>query len=199
MKLAIEARTKDFSLTDKTVAKRLPVHRIFWLLTATFGGLLVWGLWDAIMHGVRWEGSPYDWIRLLRIPLGAVGVAGFLMYYIRWNDAWFRQHAEEEFRLKRLDLDIDRANWMVEMMLEWKEEKASTIPPELIDRLSRNLFAADAGDKGPVQHPAQDALAALLQVSTSMTLPITGGGSITVDKKGLRRLQKAPAKSDGDG
>jgi len=154
MKRRIEDRGKSFSLTSTTVRKRLPNHALFVLMILTFAAVLSWGIWDVLTHGARWESTPYDWFRLLRIPLGVVGLAGFVVYYIRWNDQWFREHAEEEFRLKRLDLDIDRASWMVEMMLEWKEEKDSPIPAELIDRLSRNLFAADGKERPPAQHPA---------------------------------------------
>lgn len=177
-----------------TIAKRRPIHLLFILLVGAPAVVLGWGVWDAIAHGLRWEGTPYDWFRLLRIPIGALGLAASLVYYIRWNDAWSREHADEEFRLKRLDLDIDRASWMVEMMLEWKEEKDSPIPPELIDRLSRNLFAGDGRETRPVQHPAQDLTALLLQAS-SVTIPVLGG-SATIDAKGLRKLQKSV--KDGD-
>ena len=134
---------------------------------------------------------------MLRIPLGATGLAGFVVYYIRWNERWFSRHAEEEFKLKQLDLDVDRASWMVEMMVEWQEEKGSAIPPELIDRLSRNLFtASDTREDAPVRHPAQDALSAILRVSNSVTIPLTGGAVATLGAKGLRQLDKVP--KDGD-
>jgi hypothetical protein len=48
--------------------------------------------------------------------------------------------ADEEFRLKRISLDVDRAIWVVETALEWQEQK-QTIPPQLLEQLSRDLFA----------------------------------------------------------
>lgn len=196
MKQRIRDREADFSLTPKTVRKRFPIHILFGVLVTVPALVLTWGLWDVWWHGARWDGTPVDWVRLLRIPLGAAGVAGFVVYYIRWLDQWFRQHAEEEFRLKRFDLDIDRASWVVEMMLEWKDEKQSPPPPELIDRISRNLFMADNRGDTVARHPVQDLASLLLQASSSITLPIPGGGSATLDAKGLRRFQKQTEGGD---
>lgn len=56
--------------------------------------------------------------------------------------------------MKRLDLDIDRASWLVEMVMEWKEQKGTEIPEELLTRLSRNLFIED-GPKEECLHPAE--------------------------------------------
>jgi len=47
-------------------------------------------------------------------------LAGTLIFFIRWQDRWYEAHANEEFRFKRLDLDVDGASWLVEMMLEWR-------------------------------------------------------------------------------
>jgi hypothetical protein len=141
---------------------------------------------------MQWGGSAYDWIRLLRIPVGAIGVTGVALYYIRWLDAWSRQHAEEEFRLKRLDLDIDRASWMVEMMLEWQEEEGSAVPPELIDRLSRNLFVTGDHEGAVARHPAQDVWSAILQASSSVTVPLPGEAARLLMPGGSGGCRRAP-------
>ncbi len=130
---------------------------------------------------------------LLRVPITAAAFAAAVIYYIRWNDRWFQQHADEEFRLKRLDLDIDRASWVVEMALEWKEEKGSDIPKELIDRLSRNLFT-EGEVREPIRHPSEDMLSKVLGASSGLRLQIPGLGEATFNRRGLQALKQAARK-----
>ena len=42
--------------------------------------------------------------------------------------------------LNCLELDLDRASWVVEMALEWKDEKGTESPAELVQTRARNLF-----------------------------------------------------------
>jgi hypothetical protein len=192
MKKMLQDRTKDFSLTQRTERKRRPIHVLFWLLIATPGVLFVWSIYDAIRAGGSWTGSPTDWMHLLRLTLAAA-----VIFYIRWNDQWFRQHAEEEFRLKRLDLDINRASWLVEMALEWKDEEGQTIPAELIGPLARNLFAVDGGLEG-VRHPAQDLASKLLEASSSLNVSIPGVGEAKLDGKAVKRFNQATREAAKD-
>ena len=41
------------------------------------------------------------WLEAARVPLGVLGFGLTAVFYIRWNDRWFRQHADQEFRLQR--------------------------------------------------------------------------------------------------
>lgn len=198
LKKMLESRGQNFSLTRATAQKRYLPHALFVLLMLVPAVLFALSLWSAVYRPGTWNGTPNDWAALLRLPLSAIALALAVVYYIRWNHDWFRQHAEEEFNLKRLDLDVDRASWIVEMMLEWKDEKDAPIPPELIDRLTRNLFALDRRGETVIRHPAQDLASALLQASSSITLPIPGGGSATVNAKGLDRFKRNIGAADKD-
>ena len=40
----------------------------------------------------------------------------------------FEQHAQTEFQLKQFELDMERASWIVETSLEWKDAKGTSIP-----------------------------------------------------------------------
>lgn len=46
--------------------------------------------------------------------LVAIAFASTSVFYIRWTGRWFERYAEEEFLLKRQEIDIDRASWIVE-------------------------------------------------------------------------------------
>src|SRR5262249_52895038 len=84
---------------------------------------------------------------------------------------WFQKHADEEFRLKRLDLDIDRANWLVELALEWKNITKSEIPPELIDKLSRSLFATHDTESIDI-HPVETLLSSVFGRDGSISIKV---------------------------
>jgi hypothetical protein len=121
-----------------------------------------------------------------------MALAASVVFYIRWTDHWFRQHADEEMRLKRLELDLDRATWVVEMALEWKREKDADIPQELIDRLSRNLFESDSYSRP--RHPGEDLASALLGASSALSITIPGLGEAKFDRKGMRDFREVVSK-----
>jgi hypothetical protein len=127
------------------------------------------------------------WFPSLRLALSLAGFAGAAIYFIRWQDRWSQIHADEEFRLKRLDLDVDRASWLVEVLLEWRGEDGREIPAELIDKLANGLF--DPGRAHPsATHPVEDAIASLLASPASLKLKLPGG-EVNLDKKAIDRAR----------
>ena len=184
-KKLIAERTKDYSLSDSTVKKRSPINGVFIVI------LIVLGLFVAM----AFEGSlssTADWYDHVRLPISLVAFVGMAIFYIRWLDSWSQRHADEEFRLKQLDIDIDRASWVVEMALEWKEEKGTEIPQELIDRLTRNLFR-EARSKDDVRHPTEDVLSTFLGEATKLRLGAPGIAEAEFDRRGLKRAKKTAA------
>jgi hypothetical protein len=129
------------------------------------------------------------WYPLVRFSLALLGMGSSIVFYIRWQDRWSEAHAAEEFRLKRLALDMDRASWLVEVMLEWrKEREGEEIPKELIGPLAAGLF--EPGTSSPaLRHPAEDILAALLLSPASVDVDLPRG-KVTLDRKGLSQMAK---------
>ncbi|MFA6174698.1 MAG: hypothetical protein WC701_13600 [Kiritimatiellales bacterium] len=185
LKDAIEKRSKEFTLTQKTTRKRIVVHAVFLALIGMLGTLSAY----YITHPANAQGVE-GWVYLIRLPLLSAGIAAALIYYIRWNDVWFRRHADEEFRTKRFELDVDRASWLVEVALEWKEEKGTEIPRELLDRLSANLFEG-ATNPSEAYHPSEDLLSALLGASAELNLNVPGVGTVRLDRKGAKQFRQA--------
>jgi len=185
LKDAIEKRNEEFTLTRKTTRKRFVVHVVFLGLIGMLGSMLLF----CLTHPTSAQGAA-EWFNLIRLPLLAAGTAAALIYYIRWNDIWFRRHADEEFRIKRFELDVDRASWLVEMGLEWKEEKGTEIPRELLDRLSTNLFEKPS-EQAAARHPSEDLLSALLSASSELNLNVPGVGTIRLDRKGTKQFKRA--------
>lgn len=185
LKDAIAKRNQEFTLTQKTTRKRIFVHAVFLGLIGMLSSMLIYSL----THPAKAQGVS-EWFHLIRLPLLSAATAAALIYYIRWNDVWFKRHADEEFRTKRFELDVDRASWLVEMALEWKEEKGTEIPRELLDRLSANLFDKPS-EPTDAKHPSEDLLSALLTASAELNLNVPGIGTIRLDRKGAKQFKRA--------
>jgi len=110
-------------------------------------------------------------------------------FFIRWNNQWFQRHANEEFRLKRMELDIDRASWFVEMAFEWSDEKGEAIPVELVERLTHGLFSADQSEHAI--EPA-DSLAQALLGAARFKVKLADGTEAEYDRKGIEKLIRRP-------
>jgi hypothetical protein len=184
LKKVLADRSTAFELSKATNSKRLPIHWLFGLWIITSGALVI----RTILGGVA---TPWA---IGELAASALSLIGSTAFYIRWNDNWAREHAQEEFRMRRLDLDVDRASWVVEVALEWKEEKGNQIPPELLDRLTNNLFSEGA-KLDRARHPIEDLSAALLGASTALKLGLPGG-ELSIDRKGIQRFQKEASRSD---
>ncbi|MDE0054138.1 MAG: hypothetical protein OXT64_07770 [Gammaproteobacteria bacterium] len=181
----ISGRTKKFELTAETQHKRRSVHAIFILLLVVSGSVIVHSL---AFPAATTEGVAL-WLELGRVPLGVLGFALTSVFYIRWNDQWFRQHANQEFRFQQLALDVDRAGYAVEMLMEWQEEKGSEMPAVMVDRLTTGLFT-DQTTEARVRHPTEDVTSALLKASSAVRVDVPGVGEATVTGRRVRKLER---------
>ena len=181
----ISDRSESFTLTRSTRSKRKPVHIIFAALLILSAALIARSLLAPV---TATEGAEF-WLGLARFPLGTLGFALTAMFYIRWTDQWFRQHANQEFRLQQLALDVDRAGYATEMLMEWQEDKGGEMPAVLVDRLTAGLFT-DQTTATRVQHPSEDVTTALLKAASSIRVDVPGIGELTVTGRQVRKLDK---------
>jgi len=110
------------------------------------------------------------------------------VFYIKWRNRWFQKHADEEFKLKRLELDFDRASWLVEMALEWRERGYEDIPLPLIEKLGKNIFESE--EKKEEDKSAADQLASAILGQSSKLRLMTQFGEVELDRKGLKKLRE---------
>ena len=185
----IANRSKKFTLTPETQRKRRSVHVIFVLLLLVSGVLITRSL---LSPPLAKEGVAL-WLEIGRLPLGMLGFALTAIFYIRWNDQWFRQHANQEFKLQQLALDVDRAGYAAEMLLEWQEDKGGEMPAVMVDRLTAGLFI-DQTTVGRVQHPSEDITGALLKAASKVRIEIPGIGEATLPGRRIGKLDKNLAK-----
>ena len=152
----IAARSEKFTLTPETEAKRQPIRRAFLVLMIMSIVLIVFSQ----VYPIRATEGLAFWFEIIRFPAGLLGFASSVIFYIRWNDHWFRQHADQELRLHQLALDVDRAGYVTEMLLEWQDDKGVAMPELMVERLTTGLFV-DQITKGAVQHPLEDIIKAM--------------------------------------
>ena len=197
LKGEIAARNVEFQLTPGTRKLRSPVWIIAGITLLITGSSLVASMWlsfQQIAIGTQlamWQNIEFIVLRLIV----AVSFGSIIYFLIKWSNRWFEQHAQEEFLLKRFDLDLDRASWVVEMALEWKEEKGTDIPEELIDRLTQNLFSHNNDLSEEPLHPADQLASALLGASAEATVELPGGrGAVKFDRRGIKQLSKMNSK-----
>jgi hypothetical protein len=193
LKKIVAERTASFHLSRDTVRKRAPVHILFIVLILASGTLFAL----ALLGRLPTPTALASWLVAFRMSVIGAAFAAAIIFYIRWADHWFRQHADEEMRLKRLELDLDRATWVVEMALEWKREKDTDIPQELVDRLSRNLFESDASSRP--RHPGEELASALLGASSGLSINLPGVGEAKFDRKGIQQFKDAVGKHTNNG
>ena len=187
----ISERSENFALTSSTKQKRLPVHAIFIALLTFTGVSIVEFVLSSPLTGL--EGSALL-LPIARLLLSTIGFALTAVFYIRWNDRWFRQHADQEFRLQQLALDVDRAGYATEMLLEWQEDKGGEMPAVMVDRLTTGLFT-DQTTTTAVRHPYEDVTAVLLKAASNIKIEVPGVGELTLPGRQVRKLDKNLARN----
>jgi hypothetical protein len=173
--------SETFQVTPGTNHLRRSVYWFTVFLMALFGSLAGWFLFQSIIAG--------DALHLVPAIVKQVAFTALFVttavFFIKWNNQRFQRHANEEFRLKRMELDIDRASWFVEMAFEWKDEKGEEIPEALIERLTHGLFGEAGGDHAV--EPSESVIQALLGAAR-LKVKLPGDIEAEYDRREVERL-----------
>lgn len=110
-------------------------------------------------------------------------------WYLGWQNRWLQRIADAEFKLQQFRLDIERASWLAETVLEWKQSSKEQIPELLVSRLSAGLFQAEQSEFEDPKSPASHLAEALLNASSTAKIKI-GDQELILDRKGIRNLSK---------
>ena len=172
IKEKLEQRNAEFTLTKGTRRLRLWTGSIALVLLGAFG----WVEYHFVQQLTSTAPTTWqEWLFfLIRYVAPALAFGATAVYLLRWTNDYFERHAREEFRLKRLDLDIDRATFLVETALEWKDEKENEIPDFLLERLSANLFIEDGGQDTTL-HPYEELLSGMKNASGDLEIKVPLG------------------------
>lgn len=188
IKEKFQSWNEKFQVTPGTSGLRKSVFWTTLALLVLFGGLAGWFL----VQSVTAQDNTHLIAAVVKQITFTLLFVSTAFFFIRWNNQWFQRHADEEFRLKRMELDIDRASWFVEMAFEWKEDKGEEIPLEIIERLTQGLFSDDSFDHSV--EPADSLMQALVGAAR-FKVKLADGSELEYDRKGIQRL----LRKQGDG
>jgi len=180
---------KDSSLTDKTVKKRRPVFLGYVVAILATGALTGWLSYENVQilkgAGANLPQVPWwQWIGLtLKTVVPLAAFTTFLIYFIRWEADWARQHSDEELRTRARVVDIGRSSWLVEAVRDSQETK-EPLPKELLEQLAKNLFANPSGDASEL-HPKSGPEVLMAQLS-SLRLKSPDGAEIEATTGGKK-------------
>lgn len=187
----LRQRSITFQLTKGTQSLRTPVAIVLGLAGTVF---LAGSIWTAITANELLTKESISSVALGYIAIKQLAFTGgfisVLWYAIKWSDRWFREHADEEFRAKAMLLDVERANWVVETVMDAKETDESRLPPGLIERLTRNLFAARSAG-GPEAEGGRVAISDLLGSASKIKAKVGEAAEFEFDHKGAKKLSES--------
>ena len=179
--------SEEFQVTKGTTDLRKSVMLMTVILLLLFGGLAGFFLFQSTTA----EDNTHLIAAVIKQITFTLMFVSTAFFFIRWNNQWFQRHANEEFRLKRMELDIDRASWFVEMAFEWKDEKGEEIPTSIIDRLTVGLFSEE--DREPLSEP-HDSLTQARLGASRFTVKLSDGTEVEYDRKGVQKLLQEKRK-----
>jgi hypothetical protein len=110
-------------------------------------------------------------------------------WYLGWLNRWLQKIADSEFKLQQFRLDIERASWLAETVLEWKSTSQEPFPELLAARLSSGLFQSQGSDADGPRTPASHLAEALLGSASSTKLKF-GENELNFDRKGIQKLEE---------
>lgn len=180
----IQEWLNNWALTKGTTQKRWPVTTAYIVALAFTGAVTIY----ATVHNYELIKTTDDlaklawwqWVALASksfFPLAAFTT--FMVYLIRWDSAWARQHSEEEFRNRTRLIDIGRAGWLLEAVRD-AHEKDAEIPTDLLRELSRNLFSNASSSDGDI-HPSAIS-DVMLQGLTSLRVKTSDGSEVEASR-----------------
>ena len=163
---------------------------LYIVLTAALlvGAIVVIEAGFAMRDPVALQGSG-GLLLAIRAATGSILFGSVLVFFIRWQSAWVRHRTTEELRLLRTSLDVERASWVVETLVEFKNEQIEKMPDALLAAVTRNLFA-EPGQVADVSTPIDDVADILRNGAESVKLKL-GDHELVLDRRSLKKLSTA--------
>lgn len=124
------------------------------------------------------------WPLLARGFLASVGAIAFVIYGISWLKSLYNDRLRAHRDLERYSIDLNRASWAVETMMEAKAADKA-IPDILIAGIAKNLFETSTLSNG--KENGEDTLASLLRASAKAKIG-PAGAEFEMNGRGASKL-----------
>lgn len=182
-------RLANFAVSKETRAQYWAVHvvSVFGLLSLAYG---------SVIYGSRItvdaSGTYPPTAIALAVKSAALAAAAIALgsWYLGWLNRWLQRIADAEFRLQQFRLDIERASWLAETVLEWKTTSADPFPDLLTSRLSVGLFSTTGIDPDDPKTPATHLAEALFGAASAAKLKF-GDQEVSFDRRGIQRMARS--------
>nr|WP_321439485.1 hypothetical protein [uncultured Hyphomonas sp.] len=118
-------------------------------------------------------------------------LAAVLLFYVL---SYLKQIEREDTRFKRdlerYSLDVNRASWVVETVMEFKEDEAGlTVPDRWLEGATSNMFGVTESESED-EHSALDSLADLLKTGARLRIG-NGGAELEIDSRSAKKIGKS--------
>jgi hypothetical protein len=184
MKEGIQRSLLESVYSEATLRQRWPIRFAYLVLIAAAAYLAYTS--SALLNQTAFT-SSFSWLIGVKASLTIISTLGLALLYLRWEIGWNNQQANYERTLASTRLDIDRASWIMESILEWNRETNTVMPQELTNALTRGLF--DWDHQTEVHNSAADTLASAILGSASNLKLGPNGAEIDIRGKDLRKLE----------
>ena len=183
-------RLENFSISRQTRFQYVAVHVVSLL---SLGTLLagVYRFSSLIVPDANGVYSATTIALAVKSALLAAAAIALGSWYLGWLNRWLQRIADAEFKLQQFRLDIERASWLAETVLEWKSTSEEPFPDLLATRLSTGLFTSTPTDFDDPKTPANHLAEALFGAASSAKLKL-GDQEVSFDRKAIRNLEKHP-------
>lgn len=181
-------RLANFSVSKETRFQYWAVHAVAFLgLIALASGAAIYGSQVAVDSKGEYPSAA---IALL-VKSGALAATAIALgsWYLGWLNRWLQRIADAEFKLQQFRLDIERASWLAETVLEWKSTSQEPFPELLASRLSSGLFTSSSTDVDDPKTPGGHLAEALFGAAASAKIKV-GEQEINFDRKSIRGLNE---------
>jgi hypothetical protein len=182
---ALDAQSSSKNVENKRWWLRLAYYAVI----ALSGALALYSL-HAFNLSIAKDSTQTMWVAGIKAAITSVSFVAVALLYLKWENSWLSQQAKFELTLAATKVDIDRASWITESLLEWNRENPNQpIPIELLQNFSRRLFDWEARIED--HHTASDSLASAILGSAAKLQIGPSGANVEIDRKGLNTLSKS--------
>lgn len=182
----LKSYKEKFELTKGTRDLRRPVWAAVMAVEVVCVVLIVIVFYSAPQGGDIWDRVAF-WAKGIGLTFFGAAIA---IWFLKWLTQWSARHADAEFQLRQLELDIDRASWVVETAFEWKSSQESSIPEPLLSAISRNLFMTGEARNDGGDSPADHLASALLGEASKIRLRMGDQAEAEWDRAGIKRAKR---------
>ena len=190
LKDAVSTSLERSSFAEKADAKRNMIRVAYVLPIVAMAGFAVYSSYTLNL-AIASQSTAGIWLTGIKTSVSSISTFALILLYLRWEVQWINQQAQFEQTLASTMVDIDRASWVAESLLEWnKESPEKEMPPELLESFTRRLFDWEA--KVEDHQSAQDSLASALLGSASKLRIGPDGADVEYDRRGVKRMGREP-------